>query len=267
MRTKEALWHGSSQTPQEEAQNDGTRQSPFSTSVAESFPDAVGSPREDQARIAQIIDALPGPLEILEAGCGRQWQLKLSVPYRLTGIDTDADALKARLEDKRDLDEAILGDLRTAKLAAGRFDVIYCSWVLEHVDGAERVLENFSEWLKPRGLLVVRVPDRDSLFGIATRCTPFWFHVGYYRWILGVKTAGTPGHGPYPTCYDAVISRAGFDRFCSKSGFSLIETHRVDTFLRRSAARRVAGNVIGALSFGTVPWRWNNLTFIAQKVA
>ena len=228
-------------------------------------PVVVNSTREDQERIVEIINGLPGPLAILEAGCGRKWELKLSVPYRLTGIDTDPDALKARLEEKRDLDEAILGDLRTADLTSSSYDVIYCCWVLEHVDGAEKVLENFEQWLKPGGLLIVRVPDRDSLFGIVTRLTPFWFHVWYYRWVVGVKTAGRPGHGPYPTYYDTVISRHGFERFCDEHRFSLIETHRVDTFVRRSVVNRILGMLVGILSLGLVPWRWNNLTFVAQK--
>src|SRR6185437_11416268 len=78
------------------------------------------------------LNALGGPLRILEAGCGRDWPLHVSVPYTLTGLDLDPDALAART----DLDEAIIGDLRTAELPAHSFDVVYSAFVLEHVSGA-----------------------------------------------------------------------------------------------------------------------------------
>jgi SAM-dependent methyltransferase len=225
----------------------------------------VNNMREDQERLSEIINRLPGPLAILEAGCGRHWGLKLSVPYVLTGIDTDPEALRVRVEKKKDLDIPILGDLRTIDLPPRSYDVIYCSWVLEHISGAVQVLENFERWLKPGGLLIVRVPDRDSMFGIVTRFTPFWFHIWYYRWINGVKSAGQPGHSPYPTHYDAVISRHGFEQFCKDHHLSLLETHRIDNFLKRSTPRKLLGAAVGLFSLGSVPWRWNNLTYVAQK--
>jgi hypothetical protein len=58
------------------------------------------------------IRRLSGPLEILEAGCGRSWPLELAgIDYRLTGIDLDAEALRLRVKSVGDLHEAIVGDL------------------------------------------------------------------------------------------------------------------------------------------------------------
>ena len=139
------------------------------------------------------------PIDILEAGCGRRWPFGLTIPFTLTGIDIDADALDIRKNEVRDLDEAIVGDLRTADLGKQRFDVIYSSFVLEHVSPADAVLENFVSWLKPGGTLILKFPDRDSVFGFITRFTPHWFHVFYYRWLRGFKDAGKPGFWPYPT--------------------------------------------------------------------
>ena len=54
--------------------------------------------------LSSTIKRLPGPLQILEAGCGRAWPLNLDgVDYRLTGIDLDANALKSRVESVGDL--------------------------------------------------------------------------------------------------------------------------------------------------------------------
>ena len=85
-----------------------------------------------------------GELSILEAGCGRRWPFDLEdVHFTLTGIDCDQDALNARKSVVNDLDEAILGDLRTADLPNSKFDIVYCSYVLEHIIGAEAVLSKF----------------------------------------------------------------------------------------------------------------------------
>ncbi len=165
--------------------------------------------QQETAALVQHIEAKhrsQGELSILEAGCGNSWQLQLpGVRYVLTGVDMNQDALNIRKFEKRDLQEAVLGDLRTVSLAANQFDVIYNSFVLEHIAGAEQVLENFRRWLRPDGLLILRIPDPRSVYGMLSRMTPFRFHVFYKRWIAGVKTAGKPGYDPFPTVYDAIV--------------------------------------------------------------
>jgi SAM-dependent methyltransferase len=208
------------------------------------------------------LEALPGPLRILEAGCGRYWPLKLAVPYSLTGLDLDPDALAART----DLDHAILGDLRSAEFAPHSFDVIYSAFVLEHVPGARQVLERFRRWLAPGGSLIVKVPDRDSAYGFLTRITPFWAHVFVYRRIFGYPWAGTPGHAPYPTYYDPVISERGLREFCLGSGMAEPEVYRLCSYTDDRRVR-TAAFLTSMLSAGRLAWRHNNLLLIARAPA
>ena len=106
-------------------------------------------------------------IDILEAGCGRRWEFtSLNVGYRLTGVDMDRHALESRVREDRDLDAAVVGDLRTVALPDSRFDVIYSSYVLEHIPNAGEFLKNFVSWLRPGGLLIIKIPDRDSLFDV-----------------------------------------------------------------------------------------------------
>lgn len=205
------------------------------------------------------VDALPGPLRILEAGCGRRWPLKLSVPFVLTGVDLDRDALAART----DLDRAVLGDLRTVEFAPSSFDVIYSAFVLEHVRGAQGVLERFVRWLAPGGMLIVNVPDRDSAYGFVTRLTPFWAHVMFHRYLLRQPLAGTPGHGPYPTHYDAVISEGGLREFCRRNGLAAPEVYRLCSYAHDRPVR-AAAFLTSMLSGGRLAWRHNNLLLIAR---
>ncbi len=208
------------------------------------------------------LEALPGPLRILEAGCGRLWPLKLSVPFTLTGLDLDPDALAAR----SDLDQAVLGDLRTVEFAPNSFDVIYSAFVLEHVRGAQGVLERFARWLAPGGTLILKIPDRDSVYGFATRLTPYWVHVMFHRYMLGQPLAGTPGRGPYPTYYDAVISKRGLRGFCDRNGLTVPEVYRQCSYAKFPPVR-MAAFLASMLSVGRLAWRHNNLLFIARRRA
>jgi SAM-dependent methyltransferase len=235
--------------------------------------DVLTSEPEELAVLARCLRAAAterGHLEILEAGCGHRWPLQLGdVSYRLTGIDLDADALRLRETEQKDLDSAIVGDICTADLPQGAFDVIYSSFVLEHIADAPRALANFSKWLSPGGLLLLRIPDRDTAYGVLTRLTPHWFHVAVYRYYFGNPHAGTPGYGPYPTHYHPVISRPGLHGFGARHGLAVIEEHGVqsqfgDSGLRSRLARG-AQRLISMASLGRFAASHNNLLLVLKK--
>jgi SAM-dependent methyltransferase len=209
-------------------------------------------------------------LKVLDAGCGRRWRLSLEgINYHLTGIDSDEQALRARREQVDDLDEWFVADLRVAELEKRSYDVIYCSFVLEHVVGAREILDRFVVSLRPGGLLLLRIPDRDSVYGFLTRITPFWVHVLYRRWVTGHKTAGKLGHEPYPTVYDKVVSRAGIASYCADNGFEVLDEYGSDFYLKDIGRWRLfvgpLVKLIGALSFGRLTARHNNLSIVLRK--
>jgi SAM-dependent methyltransferase len=206
-------------------------------------------------------------IQILEAGCGRSWSIPLDgLAYRLTGIDSDPEALRARVETVGDLDDAVLGDLRTATLPDAFFDVVVCSYVLEHVTDPDVVLRNFQRWLKPGGIMILRVPDRDAVYGFLARMTPHWLHVAVYRYILGSANAGKPGFAPYPTVYDPLISYAGLAEYCKQNGLRLRQA--VGHFQFRSGIRSqvisFASWLVAKLSFARLAGDHANLTFVIE---
>jgi SAM-dependent methyltransferase len=214
--------------------------------------------------MTRYIDSMDHPLEILDAGCGRKWPIKLHVPYRLTGIDMDAEAIALRQKTRSDLSTVIIGDLSNTRLPDSSFDVIYCSYVLEHMKEVDRILANFLSWLKAGGLMIIRVPDRDSVYGWVTRHSPFWLHVLYKRWIGGIKNAGKPGFDPYPVYYEKTVSRMGMTTFCQKHNLTICETRGVGSYLRKSLLVRFAAVIGSVLSIGRLAWRHNNLLFIIR---
>jgi SAM-dependent methyltransferase len=213
------------------------------------------------------------PLRILEAGCGTTWPLRLDgVEYTLTGIDVDRNALEVRRRTARPGDRLLYGDLRSRELfGAEQFDAIYNSFVLEHVDGAESVLDNFMYWLAPGGTLILRIPDRDSVYGFITRVTPFWFHVLYKKYVRKMPNAGKPGYDPFPVFYDDVVSRRGIHRYCAQRGCTVHDEAGSASYLPKrgllAALSWTFVRTVSLLSLNKLSWRYNNLTFVIEKPA
>jgi SAM-dependent methyltransferase len=202
-------------------------------------------------------------IEILEAGCGRRWPYDLDgLPYVLTGVDLDAEALRIRQQVRRDLHHVVLGDLRSVHFPTHRFDIIYSSFVLEHVPQTRLVLANFLRWLKPGGLVILKFPDRDSVYGFVTRLTPFWFHVLYKRHVVGNRNAGKPGYGPYRTVHEEVIARKAFQQFIRKSGLTVRQEYGFGTL---GGVQGLLARVGSWLSLGRLSADYYNLLYILES--
>jgi len=219
-------------------------------------------------------EARPGAvIKVLEAGCGREWHLRPEgVELEITGVDLDEKALDHRKHKQKDLDKAIAGDLRTLPLPPRRFDIVYSSFVLEHIEGAERALDNMVHALRPGGLLILRVPDLGGVQTFLARRLPHWAAIAYYRHAWKIRDAGKPGFAPYPTFYDPVISEKGFQDYCRRKGLTIIEEFGVGSYSRRgtgllSRLVPIAARLISLASLGRVHDRHVDLTFIVRKGA
>lgn len=209
-------------------------------------------------------------LEILEAGCGQSWTFELDdVDYRLTGLDLDAAALRIRVEERKDLDVAIHGDLCTAALPAEGYDVVYSAFVLEHIEDAPVALDNLASWVRPGGRLILRLPDPKSVRGFVTRRTPLWFHVAYHQYVLGHVHAGQPGYAPYPTWYHPVIGRDALAQAVGRAGLKPVSVWG-DGF--RHEGRGLVGLavqagtwLIAALSLGRLERGHSDLLYVFEK--
>lgn len=205
----------------------------------------TGAEERELLRDAILGVTSAGPLRILEAGCGQRWPVDLGDrPLHITGVDTDAEAMRLRHDQHGDLHEALVADLRSVQLKADSFDVVYCSFVLEHVAGAREVLERFRMAVRPGGRIIVRVPDGDSVYGLLVQHSPHRLHVFYKRYAEGNRQAGTPGHAPYPVIYDPVVSLRGLREWATAEGLNIC-TEYATFFLPRRLRR--AQPVIAAL--------------------
>ena len=163
--------------------------------------------------------------------------------------------------------EAVVGDLRSIDFPRAHFDVIYSAFVLEHVKGAEELLEKLVLWLKPGGLLILQVPDRDSVYGFFARNTPFWFHVFYAKhfnaYYRRMGTAGQPGHGPYPTHHDPVIGRALFRKFAAEHALELEQEYG---FRRLPRVQQILATAVSLLTLRRLASSHIDLCYIARRM-
>jgi SAM-dependent methyltransferase len=211
--------------------------------------------------------ARQGPLKILEAGCGQRWVLDLEgFDYQLIGVDQSKDAVESRQQKVNDLDQAIVGDLRTVEFPEHEFDLIYNSYVLEHVDGAEQALLNFSHWLKPGGILVLRIPDPTTAYSFLANHLPFWMHVVLKR-AMGAKNAGKPGYDPFPTFFDEVVSRRGIHEFCRSHNqrVHLEYSYGYDKFEPMYPIGHIVLKTLGAVSLGKLAGDRTDLLFVIEQ--
>lgn len=216
--------------------------------------------------------AKPGEtLTVLEAGCGREWYFDLDgIEKEIVGVDMDEAALKHRVDVQRDLDRYVVGDLNTVDLPDNAFDVIYSSFVLEHVEGAEAVLDNFVRWAKPGGLIIVRVPDVDGVQTFLAKRVPRWSIILYYKYAWGIKNAGQPGYAPYPAHYEDVIRRPSFKKYCDERQLKLADEFGVGSYAKRgrgilSKAMPIVARGVSLATAGAAHDRYVDLTYVVYK--
>lgn len=212
------------------------------------------------------------PLRVLEAGCGQQWPLEVGdIALHITGVDLDAEAMRIRRELHDDLDVEIVGDLRTVALPDASFDVVYCSFVLEHIDGAEMVLDRLVAATRPGGRIILRIPDGRTIYGLVVKHTPYRAHVWYRRYVAGERQAGQPGHAPYQTYYDDVVSLVGMRDYARRNHLMIVTIFGSNQYLKifRRAQRAVASvlRIAGRLTGGRFPGTHNNLAIVFERPA
>jgi SAM-dependent methyltransferase len=169
-------------------------------------------------RVRQYADRRTQPVRVLEAGCGWGGGLALGdLDRTVTGVDEDVPELRAHTRARGDLDAWHLGDLRTVPLPPRAYDVVYAPYLIERVPCAELVLDRFVAALKPGGLLLVRLRDRDTAYGRLDRVTPQWARR------RDAQSGGLP-----PALYEQVASQRGMRWYCMMRGLVIAEEYVSD---------------------------------------
>jgi SAM-dependent methyltransferase len=176
----------------------------------------------------QLYQTLGRPLHVLRAGTrtpiGELGLARLrDSGYQIivTTVDQDTPLTRAVLADPASRPvpgPVMLGDLRSVSLPPRSFDVVYCAFLLEHIQHAALVLDRFVAALRPGGLLLLRVRDRDCAAATLDRTAPEPLR----RALWARLHPGEPG--PFPAVYEPVTSARGLQAYAAAHG--LVITRR-----------------------------------------
>jgi SAM-dependent methyltransferase len=214
----------------------------------------------------------PGrPICVLQAGClaplrelglgelaDNGYEVSVSV------VDTDHPLVGTVLQQVRDAyDDVIVGDLRTVPLQPRGFDVVYCGHLLERIRHAELVLDRLVSALRPGGLLLIRVSNRDSARALLDRRLPAQARHAIWRRLH----PGVPG--PFPAVYEEVASERGMASYTLMRGLVIAQRATERTLPgapgRLSSSVRFTCAVITQLSRGRYDDSHDELLYVIRK--
>ena len=181
---------------------------------------------------------------VLEAGCGRRVSRadSLAGPElgmgTVVGVDLDVDAGRAN----RGLDHFIAADLcGRLPLDDATFDLVYASFVVEHLDDPEAAFREWRRLLRDDGVALVVTPNMANPPMRAAAALPQRARVALKR--LG---PGIDPHDVFPATYKANTVEA-LQRLAARSGFAVSELHHVATLHRYAGRHRAPKAVLLAL--------------------
>jgi SAM-dependent methyltransferase len=167
------------------------------------------------------------------------------------------------LDQRAPAGPVILGDLRAVPLPPRSFDVVYCAFLLERIPNAALVLDRFVATLRPGGLLLLRIRDRNCAAAVLDRSAPEPLR----RALWDRLHPGEPG--PFPAVYDPLTSARGIESYATAHGLVITRREsartRPDRPVRLAAALRVTRILIGWLSRNRRTDAHDELLYVIRK--
>lgn len=133
---------------------------------------------------------------VLDAGCGRGGVIELHWERVKQAVGLDADPLSLR--EHRCLDQLVQGNLARLPFAHACFDLILCSWLIEHLVTPDAVFQEFGRVLRAGGHLVLVTPNAWNYVALAQRIIP-----GAFQERLARKVYGREEKDTFPVAYRA----------------------------------------------------------------
>lgn len=158
---------------------------------------------------------------LLDLGCGRGGLVEqLGLPLTQTvGVDPDWQSL---IEHRLDIPR-LQGESDWLPFAANSFDLIFASWVLEHVERPFFTLSSIQRILKPGGVFVFITPNKQHPLALLNQ---LFGRLGQLQGLLVAKLYKRVGDDTFPTFYRA-NSYQQLLSLCQQSGLHLHSLHAV----------------------------------------
>jgi len=179
----------------------------------------------------------------------------------ISAIDDDDDVVGTAVSQRADGADCTLGDLRTVPLPPRSFDVVVCAMLLDRIQHAELVLDRFVDALRPGGLLLLRIGDRDSAAGFLDRKLPLALRAAIWR-------STRPGQpGPYPASYEQLVSGRGIQSYVLRRGLVVARRQALNTLegQRRPPGLLLARKTVELLSRSRLTCSHDELRYVIRK--
>jgi SAM-dependent methyltransferase len=108
--------------------------------------------------------------KILDAGCGRGGVIEEYGRQAKQAVGVDGDLCSLR--EHRCLRQLVQGGLERLPFVAGCFDLVLCSWVVEHLANPDPVFRELARVLRPGGHLLILAPNAWNYVVLAQRMVP-----------------------------------------------------------------------------------------------
>jgi SAM-dependent methyltransferase len=215
-----------------------------------------------------VYQSLGRPVTLLRAGCITPLAELGLDKLRQDGFDisvvtVDADHGRRAQTEEQPQGEVMIGDLRAVPLPPRSFDVVYCSLLLDRISHAQLVLDRFTATLRPGGLLLLRIRDRDTAGGFLDRRLP-----GLARRALWARLYPDEP-GPFPAVYEPTGSSRGIAAYMLMRGLVITQRRSART-LPHQPERLIrfltlARGLIAWLSRGRLTDAHDEMLFVIRK--
>lgn len=166
-----------------------------------------------------VIGYLSPSQRVLDLGCGRGGIMERLHPQAGFTVGTDPDLISLREHRAPEVDRAC-GLAEHLPFSQDAFDLICCSWVLEHLADPGRAFREVARLLAPEGHFVFVTPNRRHPLLALNRA------FGWTRGRLVDRLYGREAEDTFPAFYRA-NTRRQIDRWAGQAGLRMVAFRRV----------------------------------------
>lgn len=132
-------------------------------------------------KLQRYLEPLKSPRAIeVGFGDGAYLQVLLNFTQDVSAFDYSSGLIRDAGNWFGDKVKFIEGDIRTFEMK-GKYDLILCTEVVEHIIESEIAIKNMSSWLEPGGVIILTTPNKYSILEICCRALRF-------SWVQRVAT-------------------------------------------------------------------------------